>query len=84
MKVHFGKIHKYLGMTLDYSKKIKVKFSMFDYFKEVISSWDSVKNQKDADGFDNVLSKKKVRNSAAPDDLFKVNESLTRLNKECS
>ena len=25
MKVHFGKIHKYLGMTLDYSKKGKVK-----------------------------------------------------------
>ena len=60
MKVNFGKIHKYLGMTLDYSKKGKVKVSMIDYVKEVISSWDLVKNQQDADGFDIVLSKKKL------------------------
>ena len=36
MKVHFGKIHKYLGMTLDFSKIGKVKVSMFDYVKEWI------------------------------------------------
>jgi hypothetical protein len=74
MKVHFGKIYKYLGMTLDYSKKGKVKVSMFNYVKEVLSSWDLVNNQQDADGFDIVISKKKVPNSAAPDDLFKVDE----------
>ena len=39
---------------------------------------------QDADGFDIVLSKKKVRNSAETDDLFKVDECSTKLNKECS
>ena len=43
-----------------------------------------VKNQQDADGFDIVLSKKKVQNTAAPENLFKVNESSEKLNKECS
>ena len=70
-------------MTLDYSNKGKVKLLMLNYVKEVLSSWDSVKNQQDADGFDIVLSKKKVH-SAAPDDLFKVDKSCTTLNKECS
>ena len=37
MKVHFGK-HKYLGMTLDFSKRGKVKVLMFNYVKEVKSS----------------------------------------------
>ena len=26
-----GKVHEYLGMTIDYSEKGKVKFSMIDY-----------------------------------------------------
>jgi len=84
MKVKFGKIHKYLGMTLDFGKRGKVKVSMLDYVKEVLSAWDLVKNQQDADDFDIVLFKKKVRNTAAPDNLFKVDETSEKLNKECS
>jgi hypothetical protein len=41
MKVSRGKMHKYLGMTLDFSTKGEVKISMTDYVKEVISAWDS-------------------------------------------
>ena len=58
MKVYRGKVHKYLGMTLDFSKKGKVKVSMLDYVKDVISSWDAVKEMKDVDGFSIILSKK--------------------------
>ena len=45
-------------MTLDFSKKGKVKVSMLDYVKDVISSWDAVKEMKDVDGFKIILSKK--------------------------
>ena len=67
MKVHCGKVHKYLGMTLDFSKKGKVTVSMLDYVKDVISSWDAVKEMKDIDGFKIILSKKNLRNCAAPE-----------------
>jgi hypothetical protein len=83
MKVKFGKIHKYLGMTLDFGKRGKVKVSQVDYVKDVISAWDSVKNHQDAEGFDIVFSKKKTRNTAAPEDLFKVNKASSKLSKEC-
>jgi hypothetical protein len=31
MMVSRGKIHKYLGMTLDYTVRVQVKITMFDY-----------------------------------------------------
>ena len=31
LAVTCGKVHKYLGMTIDFSKKGKVKFTMYDY-----------------------------------------------------
>ena len=34
--VHQGKVHDYLGMTIDYSKDGKVKFSMPDYVQGVL------------------------------------------------
>ena len=32
-------VHKYLGITIDYSIPCKVVFTMFDYPKDVIHSW---------------------------------------------
>jgi len=40
MKVHRGKIHKYLGMTLDFSTKRQVKMTMTDYVSEIIQARD--------------------------------------------
>jgi hypothetical protein len=40
MKVSRGKVHKYLGMILDFTTKKQVKISMVDYVKEVIQAWD--------------------------------------------
>ena len=37
LKVHQGKVHTYLGMTLDFSTKHLVKISMIPFIKELIA-----------------------------------------------
>ena len=32
-----GRIHEFLGMTIDYSEESKVKFTMYDYLEEILS-----------------------------------------------
>ena len=81
MKVSKGKIHKYLGMTLDFTTKNIVKISMFDYVKEIIAAWD--KAPKMNDGFVTVTSKR-TKKCAAPEDLFKIDEDATKLDTEFS
>ena len=34
--MHRGKIHDYLGMTIDYSEDGKVKFMMYDYMQGIL------------------------------------------------
>ena len=36
-----GKVHKYLGMTLDYSTVGQVKITMLDYIDEIINTFDT-------------------------------------------
>ena len=31
-----GKVHEYLGMTIDFSEKGKVKFTMYDYISDML------------------------------------------------
>lgn len=33
-----SKIHDYVGMTINYTEKYKVKFSMIDYLEEIITN----------------------------------------------
>jgi hypothetical protein len=40
MTVSRGKIHKYLGMTLDYTVCGQVKITMFDYIDEILTVFD--------------------------------------------
>ena len=40
MTVHQGKVHNYLGMTLDYTEGGTVKFSMIYYIDEIIAAFD--------------------------------------------
>jgi hypothetical protein len=42
MKVPRGKVHAYLGITLDYSKKGEVKVTMIDYTKGVIEDFPKI------------------------------------------
>jgi hypothetical protein len=73
MTVSRGKIHKYIGMTLDYTVSGQVKITMFDYVDEIITAFD--KSEPKGGG---------TKTSEAPDSLFKVgkivkNSSKTRL-----
>ncbi len=77
MKVHQGKVHDYLGMTIDFSKKGQVRITMLKYVAEVIAAWNKVAPHVDSEGFTTATRRK--RTSAAPDDLFKVNEDAKKL-----
>ena len=68
MTVSRGKIHTYLGMTLDFTVKGEVKISMLDYVEEILTAFD--KAEPNGAG---------TKTSAAPDNLFKVNEDCEKL-----
>jgi hypothetical protein len=40
MTVRRGQIHKYLGMTLDYTVRGQVKITMSDYGDEIMTAFD--------------------------------------------
>jgi hypothetical protein len=69
MKVSRGKIHEYLGMTLDYTTTGIVRVTMFKYVDEIIETFLK---------FDSV----KLKLTAAPEDLFKIDEDDTLLGKQ--
>jgi hypothetical protein len=68
MTVSRGKIHKYLGMTLDYTVCGQVKITMFDYVKEILTAFDKAESKGGG-----------TKTSAVPDSLFKVDESCVKL-----
>jgi hypothetical protein len=84
MKVHCGKTHKYLylSISLDFSHPNQCRVSMIDYVDENVVVYD--KALKDlSDGFNAVTKKKNVaRTSTAPDDLFIVDEDAEKLSEE--
>jgi hypothetical protein len=71
MTVIRGKIHKYLGMTLDYTIRGQVKITMFDYVNEILNAFD--KSETKGGG---------TKTSAAPGSLFKVDESCEKLKQD--
>ncbi len=75
MKVHCGKTHKYLGMSLDFNHANQCRVTMIDYIDEiVVASYDKALT-KLSDGFSVVKKKSNIaRTSTTPDDLFVVNE----------
>ncbi len=77
MKVARGKVHKYLGMTLDFTIKNVIKVTMIEYVNEIIASWDKACLDFD-DGFEILNNCKKIA-TPAPEDLFKVDDSGVKL-----
>ena len=71
MKVSRGKVHKYLGMTLDYTVKGQCKIHMFDYVEETLKFFDKIAPKETG-----------TKSSAAPKDLFIVNEDCEKLPKD--
>jgi hypothetical protein len=71
MTVSRGRVHKYLGMTLDYTALGRVNISMFDYIDEIINAFDKAEPKGGG-----------TKSSAAPDNLFKVDEDCEKLPPE--
>ena len=67
MKICWGKIHKYLGMTLDFTVSGEVKITMIPYVKEIIQQF------KEHDKSQSTAAK------PAAEHLFKVNDDTTPL-----
>jgi hypothetical protein len=68
MTVSRGKVHKYIGMTLDYSVPGQVKITMLDYVNEIPAAVDKAEPTSGD-----------TKTSAAPDSLFKVDEDCEKL-----
>jgi hypothetical protein len=68
MTVSRGKIHKYLGMTIDYTVPGQVKITMLDYVEEILTAFEEAEPK--ASG---------TKSSAAPENLFTVNEDCEKL-----
>jgi hypothetical protein len=71
MTVSRGKIHKYIGMTLDYTIRGQVKIAMFDYIDEILTAFDKAEPKGGG-----------TKTSAAPDSLFKVDENCEKLKQD--
>jgi hypothetical protein len=79
MKVHRGKVHKYLGMTLDFSHKGQCIVTMHDYLDGILKAYDAVID-KHKNGFLPVM--KRCYETPAPDKLFMVNEDREKLSQD--
>ena len=82
MKVARGKVHKYLGMKLDFTTAGVVIVTMIEYVNDVIKSWDEAVTKLD-DGFKKVTGRTRIA-TAAPVDLFKVNDDAVKLGSDKS
>jgi hypothetical protein len=71
MTVSRGRVHKYLGMTLDYTVCGRVSILMFEYIDKIINAFDKAEPKGGS-----------TKSSAAPDDLFKVAEDHEKLPPE--
>jgi hypothetical protein len=71
MVVSRGKIHNYLGMTLDYTVRGQAKITIFDYVTEILTAFDKAEPKGAG-----------TKSSAGPDSLFTVNEDCDKLSFE--
>ena len=79
MKVSRGRRHTYLGMDLDYSSNGQCTITMFKYIDEILAAWKKINQSTDQDGFKTVAGKFKNKSTAAPENLFVVDEDCKKL-----
>ena len=68
MTVNRGKVHKYLGTTLDYTVCGQVQITMIDFLDEVLTDFDKAEPKGGG-----------TNTSTAPDNLFKVDKDYEKL-----
>jgi hypothetical protein len=73
MSVTRGKVHTYLGMTLDFTLPGRVQISMFSYIEEIITTWEKAEPKGGG-----------TKSSAAPTNLFTVDDDCKKLNSSKS
>jgi hypothetical protein len=56
MKVHRGKTHQYLGMSLDFSNVNQCRVTMIDYVTKIVAAYDKALSKLD-NGFCTVKKK---------------------------
>jgi hypothetical protein len=82
MKVHRGKVHKYLGMSLDFLHKGQCCVTMYDYLDGILEAfYEAMK--KHGEGCITVNKRRCVK-TVAPDNLFVVNEDCKKLSLEAA
>jgi hypothetical protein len=77
MKVHRGKTHTILGVSLNFSEKGQRCVTMLDYLDGILKAFDLAMKEH-GDGYLTV-GKQRSKTSAAPDNLFLVNEECEKL-----
>jgi hypothetical protein len=82
IKVHRGKVHKYLGMSLDFLHKGQCLVTMYDYLDGILEAFDEAV-KKHGEGYITVKKRRCVK-TAAPDNLFVVNEDCETLSLEAA
>jgi hypothetical protein len=73
LKVHHGKVLKYLGMTLDFMTAGQVKVSMFDFVDDLLRDYKKAAPEE-----------RGTKTSVAPSDLFVVDEDCEKLDVKWS
>jgi hypothetical protein len=82
MKVHWGKTHKYFGMSLDFSHKGQCQGTMHDHIDKILQAYDlAIKNHNY--GYQ-IVEKRHAKTCAAPNKLFVVNENYKKLSNEAA
>ncbi len=76
MKVHRGKVHKYLGMSLDFSHIGQCCVTMYDYLDGILQAFDAPV-KKHGDELTPVT--RQCFKTPAPNNLFVVNEDSEKL-----
>ena len=74
-----GKVHTYVGMTLDFTESKIVKVTMFAYIDEIVQAWDKACSEFE-DGYVVVSGCKRIA-TAAPNNLFEVDEDAMKLDQ---
>ena len=68
MQVNRIKVHKYLGITLDYTKVFQLKITMLYYINEIIDAFDNSDQ-----------SIRGTKSSDVPDIIFKVDKNCKKI-----
>ncbi len=80
MKVNKGKVHKYLGMSLDFSHKGQCCVTMNDYLDEILEAFDEAVKKHGEEYI--TVKKRRCVKTAAPDNLFVANKNCKKLSLE--